>query len=212
MNFNSQMSQTGSKSPFEYTGGSLALDFVNTVENRNNEQRLEMLTDYGRLLEWARGERFLPPQCLNRLERLAREDPAQAQSVLRRVIRLREALHATFTAVVEERTIPAECLDTLNTAAREAATHARLTQNDEKLAWEWIDPDRHLDSLLWPVARAAAQLLTSSELSFIRCCASDTCRWLFLDKTKNHRRRWCEMKTCGNRDKARRYYQRQKAG
>jgi predicted RNA-binding Zn ribbon-like protein len=66
--------------------------------------------------------------------------------------------------------------------------------------------------MLWPVAHAASELLTSEDLAYVRRCASDSCAWLFLDKTKNHRRRWCEMKTCGNRDKARRYYQRQKAG
>jgi predicted RNA-binding Zn ribbon-like protein len=66
--------------------------------------------------------------------------------------------------------------------------------------------------VLWPVARSASELLTSDDLAYVRGCASETCAWLFLDKTKNHGRRWCEMKTCGNRDKARRYYQRQKGG
>jgi predicted RNA-binding Zn ribbon-like protein len=51
-------------------------------------------------------------------------------------------------------------------------------------------------------------LLTSEELVLVRECAAEDCGWLFLDKTKNHRRRWCDMKTCGNRDKARRYYER----
>ena len=50
------------------------------------------------------------------------------------------------------------------------------------------------------------------DIANVRQCASETCSWLFLDKTKNHRRRWCDMKSCGNRAKARRYYQRQKAG
>jgi predicted RNA-binding Zn ribbon-like protein len=78
--------------------------------------------------------------------------------------------------------------------------------------WEWVHPESSLDSMLWPVTRAASELLTSDDLAYVRRCASESCGWLFLDKTKNHRRRWCEMKTCGNRDKARRYYQRQKAG
>jgi predicted RNA-binding Zn ribbon-like protein len=42
-------------------------------------------------------------------------------------------------------------------------------------------------------------------------CASEDCAWLFLDKTKNKRRRWCDMKICGNRVKARRHYERVKA-
>ena len=66
----------------------------------------------------------------------------------------------------------------------------------------------HLESALWPIARAAADLLLSDELQHLRMCASDDCAWLFIDRTKNHRRRWCDMKTCGNRVKARRHYQR----
>jgi predicted RNA-binding Zn ribbon-like protein len=62
------------------------------------------------------------------------------------------------------------------------------------------------------VSRAAAELLIGEDIGYVRQCASDDCSWLFLDKTKNHRRRWCDMKSCGNRDKARRYYQRQKEG
>ena len=52
--------------------------------------------------------------------------------------------------------------------------------------------------------------LVSDELALVRICGSEECDWLFLDKTKNHRRRWCDMKTCGNRVKARRHYERVK--
>ncbi len=39
-------------------------------------------------------------------------------------------------------------------------------------------------------------------------CASPTCRWLFLDRSKNHSRVWCEMASCGSRAKMRRYRDR----
>ena len=199
-------------SPFEYTGRNVALDFANTVENRNRENRKELLTDYSRLVEWARGANLITFQAAARMDHVARQTPERAQSALRQAIRLREALHAIFTAAAEGRKTPAEGLASLNDAVRTASAHARLTHSNGGLAWEWIEPDHNLGSPMWPVAQAAAQLLTSEELAFVRCCAADSCRWLFLDKTKNHRRRWCEMKTCGNRYKARRYYQRQKSG
>ena len=90
--------------------------------------------------------------------------------------------------------------------------HAQLVHANRRFTREWIEPESNLDSMLWPVSRAAAELLIGEEIGYVRQCASETCSWLFLDKTKNHRRRWCDMKICGNRDKARRYYQRQKAG
>jgi predicted RNA-binding Zn ribbon-like protein len=47
--------------------------------------------------------------------------------------------------------------------------------------------------------------MVSSDLERIRSCAATTCAWLFLDTTKNRTRRWCDMKTCGNREKVRRF-------
>ena len=206
------MSPSGPNPPFEFTGGNLALDFANTVNNRHRENRTELLTDYQRLLQWAGETRVLTSKAADRLKHLAGQVPKETQSALTHAIELREAIHAIFSAVADRREVPAQALARLNTFVQAAAEHAQITRSNRRFAWEWILPDSHLESMLWPVARAAADLLTSSDLIFVRRCASDTCRWLFLDKTKNHRRRWCEMKTCGNRDKARRYYQRQKAG
>lgn len=62
--------------------------------------------------------------------------------------------------------------------------------------------------MLWPVARSAAELLTSPDAQRVRECALRSCSWLFVDRSRNRRRRWCDMKTCGNRAKARRHYRR----
>ena len=72
--------------------------------------------------------------------------------------------------------------------------------------------DASLESVLWAVTRAAVDLLLSEELEHLRICDSDACAWLFLDRTKNHRRRWCDMKICGNRVKAKRHYEKALAG
>jgi predicted RNA-binding Zn ribbon-like protein len=58
------------------------------------------------------------------------------------------------------------------------------------------------------LAQAACDLMTSGMLDRLRACGSETCRWLFLDTSKNHTRRWCDMKICGNRMKARRFHAR----
>jgi predicted RNA-binding Zn ribbon-like protein len=208
------MPEPAAKSPFEYTGGTLSLDFANTVNQRGDEhgRREELLTDYMRLLQWAEGARIIKAKVAKQLQHLAHAVPGQAHFALRRAIRLREAVYAIFLAVAERRGIPSLALARLNVSIKNAAAHARIVNTNRGFTSEWIMPESSLDSLLWPVARAASELLTSDDLAYVRRCASESCAWLFLDKTKNHRRRWCEMKTCGNRDKARRYYQRQKAG
>jgi predicted RNA-binding Zn ribbon-like protein len=65
--------------------------------------------------------------------------------------------------------------------------------------------------MLWPVVRSAADLLTSERVVRVRECAAEDCAWLFVDTSRGPRRKWCDMSTCGNRAKARRYYARHRS-
>lgn len=206
------MPESKQKSPFEFTGGSLCLDFANTVDNRASERATELLTDYSWLLRWAEESGAISKKTVDRLKVLARDTPEDGQLVLRRAVQLRDAIYEIFSAVAQRRGVPSTAVATMNQGVRDASEHAQIVHTNHHFGWEWVLPGHHLDAMLWPVARTAAELLTSEDLANVRQCAFDTCAWLFVDRTKNHRRRWCDMKTCGNRDKARRYYQRQKTG
>lgn len=190
---------------FEFIGGNPCLDFANTTDEHDPQ---EQLTDYARLLEWGLEARLITARTGERLRRLASAAPADALTALDEAKRLRETISEIFSAVARQRTIPRPALARLNESVRRAASHAHLVQANRRFSLEWIDPDQHLDAMLWPVSRAAAELLVGEEVDQVRQCASETCSWLFVDRSKNHRRRWCDMKVCGNRDKARRYYQR----
>ena len=200
------------KSPFEFTGGNPCLDFADTVDNRTTGHPQELLTDYGRLLQWGEEAGVITAKTAERLRHLASREPGRAATTLRAAIHLRDVIYLSFSAVAQRRVISGPALACLNKAVRQAAQHAQLVYANRRFSWEWIDPGNNLDSILWPVSRAAAELLMGKEIGYVRQCASEDCSWLFLDETKNHRRRWCDMKSCGNRDKARRYYQRQKKG
>ncbi|MBZ5719559.1 MAG: ABATE domain-containing protein [Acidobacteriia bacterium] len=204
------MTPSNSKSRFEFTGGNLCLDFANTIDNRASENPKDLLTAYTDLVEWGTEAGVLPPTCLQGLYRLALDTPGHAQTAVRHAVHLRDAIYTIFAAVADRRGISGAALAALNVAVQDAGEHARIAHTSRRFAWEWVLPGESLNSVLWPVARAAADLLVSDDLAYVRQCASSDCTWLFLDKTKNHRRRWCEMRTCGNRDKARRYYARKK--
>jgi predicted RNA-binding Zn ribbon-like protein len=206
------MSPGRQKSPFEFTGGNPCLDFADTVNNRTSDDPQELLIDYGRLLQWGEEASVITAKTAERLRHLASESPGNALTTLRTSIQLRDTIYDIFSAVAKRQVIPKTALAILNKAVRQVAQHAQLVHANRRFTWEWIEPENNLDSMLWPVSRAAAELLSGKEIDYVRQCASETCSWLFLDKTKNHRRRWCDMKSCGNRDKARRYYQRQKTG
>ena len=202
------MSQPAVKTHFELSGGNLALDFANTVSKRPTAHATERLSEY-RLLVLFGMEAGIYKNT-DRLFIAAGSAPGQAKTALQKALQFREALFAIFSAVAEHRAIADNALLRLNLVLEEAAAHGRIVFRDRRFVWEWINLDHHLDSLLWPVARAAADLLLSDEPRQLRMCAAEDCAWLFLDRTKNQRRRWCDMKVCGNRVKARRHYQRLK--
>jgi predicted RNA-binding Zn ribbon-like protein len=65
------------------------------------------------------------------------------------------------------------------------------------------------------LARAAAPLVDSiaaGTTARLRICANDDCRWVFEDESRAGRRRWCDMSTCGNQAKVRRFRARRREG
>lgn len=194
---------------FELSGGALCLDFVNTLEDRPLRQS-EHLTSFADLVAWAVQAGLLDGSGARALARRASRRPAERQETFRRALELRESLFRIFAARAAGRQPRAGDLSRLNRALGAAMRAIRIEPDDEGYRWSWTDANA-LDAILRPVVRSAAELLTSSELQQVRQCASDRCSWLFVDRSRSRRRRWCDMKTCGNRAKARRHYQRRKA-
>ncbi|MEJ2085668.1 MAG: ABATE domain-containing protein [Acidobacteriota bacterium] len=194
---------------FDLSGGSLCLDFANTVADRpRNEQ--EHLKEYRDLLDWAAQVDIVDEEQMHRLARLARRLEGDAEAVFSRALDLRECLYRIFSRIAVNRPPADRDLDELNQWLTATLARLRLEARGEHLSWTWSDADTELESVLWPVVRSAADLLTSGELARVGECDGDPCSWLFVDRSRTGRRRWCDMKTCGNRDKARRYYRRQK--
>ena len=197
---------------FELTGGALCLDFANTVDNRPAGAR-ELLQAYGDLVSWAEQSGVLDAASGAGLRAEAGRRPQAAESALAGARALREALYAIFSAGAGGRLPPAEAVATLNAALAPSLARLRLDPGpEEAFGWRWSLEDGALDGLLAPIVDSAAELLTSSDLARVRECEADTCGWLFIDRSRNRSRRWCDMAVCGNRAKVRRHYARAKQG
>jgi predicted RNA-binding Zn ribbon-like protein len=194
---------------FEFTGNHLCLDFTNTVQDRSTSPR-ELLNSYSDLLLWSQGAQILTEDEAERLREEAARHTREAKAVLQRAIDLREALYRIFFAVARGSSPEKVDLSTLNTEFSEAMSQACIVPAKDSFALDWTGKEKALDRMLWTLARSAADLLTSAELDDVRVCAADDCKWLFLDTSKNHTRRWCDMKSCGNRAKARKHYTQKK--
>lgn len=195
----------------DLVGGNVCLDFVNTGSHRTGGKVRDKLVAYSDLVTWAARVGEIGPETAARLRVLAEADPTAADRVLRRARELREAIYRSFAAIARGETAPAADLAILGEAVARASAHRLLVPTAEGCEYEYSDADA-LDRPLWPIALAAAELATSKEVARVKECASDSCNWLFLDVSKNRSRRWCDMKDCGNRAKARRFRQRTKSG
>lgn len=197
---------------FDLCGGHPVLDFVNSLDNRFDSRGcIEGLQSYDDLLRFTRQTQLLDSAEIAQVGRTVA--PAAGMRVLRAAWALREALAATFYAVIDERPPPARDLETLERYFHVADRHRALrwTQGGSErsaLAWSWRRHEGSAELPVWVIAHAARDLLLAPEMKRVRACEAETCRWLFLDTSKSHTRRWCKMKVCGNRVKARRYQAR----
>lgn len=191
----------------ERVGGSLALDFANTVGGTRVRPK-EYLTAYAALLEWSEETGAVRPEVADRLRGIAERDPAAAEAVRLRALELREAIYRIFDAVASGIPPDGSDLEILNERLGPAMAELRVDRVEEGFGWRSNVDAGDLESPLGPVARDAAELLISADLDRIKQCGGHDCAWLFVDESRNRSRRWCDMADCGNRAKQRRHYRR----
>jgi predicted RNA-binding Zn ribbon-like protein len=198
-------------SPFEWVGGAPVLDYTNTVTWTAPERTDERLRSYGDLVRWAGEAGLVGPAEVRRLRRRAVARPREAGRVLERACELRETLYQIFGAQAAGAEPGGEAADRLNRVLAPALERLRLAGAEGGWSWTWAARE-DLERPLWRVAWSAAQLLTSGELARLKRCANERCGWVFLDRSRNQARRWCDMRVCGNNEKARRFYRRRVGG
>jgi predicted RNA-binding Zn ribbon-like protein len=187
---------------FSYIGGLPCLDFANA---KNRVRRWLEAGDFDELVDWSLEAGTIGEKSAARMRAAAACSAEGAGRTLERAARLSDLLCRFFGAVGEGDRPPDADLEALNSELAEAMSHTRVVASAEAFEWGWSGEESELDSVLWPIVRSAANLLVSDELEHVKICANDECRWVFLDSSRNHSRRWCDMKVCGNRTKVRKF-------
>jgi predicted RNA-binding Zn ribbon-like protein len=182
---------------FQFIGGSIALDLVNTVGNRLGEKR-----DYFRSAEDV--ERWAMRAGLIGESESLQLSPKQ----LKRIRTMREELYGIFRPVVRRAgSRPTrEGIARLNAMLGSISLTRKLRWSRGRVEWESGVLAHDAMSVLTPILLNAAEILVTGEFQKVRQCADENCGWLFLDASQAGRRRWCSMRDCGNRAKARRHY------
>jgi len=191
-------------------GGELCLDFANTVSWRRDGDFGNHLYDYADLIAWGVHVKALDEMLADTLRNRAASHPKLAQAAYNRAIALREAIYRIFSSISAGDSIRKSDLTRLNVSLATALKHLRIVNRREIFVLDWHEVEGKLDLPSWTAARSAADLLASERLPRVHECQGQDCGWLFLDQSRNHSRRWCDMADCGNREKARRNYARKR--
>ena len=192
-------------------GGRLCLDFANTVSQKLSGKSVDDLKSYSDFVTWAVKREILSDQEGEKFYQEALQRPSEASAALNAAKALRTTIYSIFAAIAGDRTPADSDVAKLNKELRKVLTHIQLVKTPTGFEWDWSENEGELDQLLWPVIKSAGDLLVSNEVTRLRKCEGDPCEWLFVDRSKNHSRRWCDMADCGNRAKARRHYARKRA-
>jgi len=192
--------------------GSDCLDFINTVNwhgsNDVNKWR-DRLHEYADIVWWAYYGEKLNKEQMQRFLQSAKKHPIRAKQALETAREFRETFFRIILACINGSLANRTDLVSFNAWAKEAVVNSDLIYKGDSYVWQWEFDYNNLIVPLYPVIYTAAQLLLSDQLLNIGVCANSGCGWLYLDTSKNKNRRWCTMKVCGSRAKAKEYYYRQ---
>jgi predicted RNA-binding Zn ribbon-like protein len=181
-----------------------ALDFLNTLhpghgrtdDQHQTDEHLERPTDAAM---WFLEHDLVHPDAGIRL----------GDTDLARIRRVRTALREVVDSVVEGRTPDADAVYLVN-AVLEQRRPTRLELDGTALRIGHRHAETPVDDALALIAEAIVEELATGRPERLRVCANDRCRWAFFDSSPTGRRRWCDMRSCGNQAKAARHRARLK--
>jgi predicted RNA-binding Zn ribbon-like protein len=184
-----------------FSGDALVLNVTNSVVLRNEPARtFDRFADATEIVRFAAAaERFCAEEVGGRPLKVA-------EAARPRIIALREAADAFFRNQASGAAGRSDLLAPLLGLCAEALAAGSVPLADDRTGP--VSGAGPID-LEAAVALSALALLEPGKRRRIRICAN--CSWLFLDRSKNGSRLWCDMTVCGNRRKAKRHYQRKRA-
>ena len=193
----------GRANPFDWSGGDPALDFVNTLDERPSGAPVENLATYADLVRFAELAGLIEASASARLRSLQGPNGSR---IAKRTRGLREHLYAILAAAHSGKTVPKASLDAIGSEVRRAHAARVLVAEATSNAFRhsWISPSSP-EIPLHACALAIETLLVAADRSRIRKCGASDCEVYFIDTSKAHRRQWCSMQNCGNREKQRRW-------
>lgn len=192
-------------------GGAAVLDYLNTCDGRRPgtglREVVDKLSNLEDIVHWFRHAGLIDDQEHQHFVALVQRSSWHTVTAFEQLIDFREALYRVLLPMALNRNPEPASLEALNQALADTADQRLLVLTPAGVIWRWRvgeDLSSMTAGFIGRLAVQAAALLTSCDLTRLRACATPDCDWLFLDTSKNGRRRWCQMNVCGAREKVKR--------
>ena len=188
----------------------LFVGFANTLEFTRGEPD-DQLPDADALLEWLREAELLSNRARATESGRLRRDDQEAQRRLQRFHRLRDVLRSAADDLIERGDVGSARIRELNHILRHGLHYHQLHHEPGGARFAISQVGDRLDQARAAIAGSFAHFLAEGGADRLRICANDGCRYLFIDRSPTGRRRWCDMRTCGNQAKVARHRARARA-
>lgn len=187
----------------------LCCNFVNTVSAWRGINLNEYFKNYGDVIAWCRKLGVYDGPYIDLLQEEAVLYPVKAEKALSKIKEIRQLLYDLISAIAAaDKDRYKILLDKVSPLTSDALAHTYITYQDDIFKTGFRKSPADLESPVWPVLKSLHDLLIQSDQHRIKECPK--CGWVFLDETKNGRRRWCNPIGCGTQDKMLRYNQRKR--
>ena len=193
----------------ELDGGTLCLNFVNSVRNRFEKPVYEFIIAPDDWILWSHRTQICDELTKQKLSKYVSENNEKAIKEFNRIIKVREVFYRIFRNIAQKKSPLTKDIRIFNNELSFSFRflNIEISDNLETISiWNYKEPD--LLYTLLPIMKSAYELLTTGLKEHIKECPN--CGWLYLDKSKSNSRIWCNMKTCGNTMKIKKYYEKNK--
>lgn len=205
------MSQDRDAIPEPAEHDDLFVAFANTLELDRGEP-VDAIPDVDRLLTWLRAHGLLSERGRAAETGRLRRDAAEAERRLERFRLLRDLVHAIAARTSEGRPLTTAQVREVNHILRHGVHYHQLRLDADRTRYGLAQIGDRLDQARATIAGGLAQYLAEEDADRLRACANEGCRYLFIDRSPTGRRRWCDMRTCGNQAKVARHRAKARAG
>jgi len=202
--YNGYMTFDSAMLPEPDQGEELFITFGNTLEYEHG-QPVDSVPDMTSLLAWLRTQRLVSGRGLATEAAKLRRDPDETARRLERFRHLRQLLHAIAEEVTESGHPSGDQLRDLNHILRHGLHYHQIERDPDGTRYTFAQVGDRLDQARATIASSLAQFLADDAPSRLRVCANPGCRYLFVDRSPTGKRRWCDMRTCGNQAKVARH-------